>query len=83
LKWIHETLECTNPTLEDNIILDICPLSSDPCIKDMNEEEKNQAMYEAYEVTREMLKMIKLDIVVSCQCSIKLKTWRADCFSPK
>jgi len=69
LVWIQGVLREIGLTLAEVIILDICTLLDDCHIRGMYENEKDRAMYEAYNVTREMLQMIKPKIIVSCQCS--------------
>jgi hypothetical protein len=83
LDWIQKTLEDINLTLADVIILDICPLLSDGCIEAIGKEKekKKQAMYEAYDVTWQMLDMIRPNIIVSCQCSTQYVEW-GDCGHP-
>jgi hypothetical protein len=56
-------------TLAEVIILDICPLLSDKGIESINADKRSEAMNEAFGVTREMLRIIRPNIIVSCQCS--------------
>ena len=75
LVWIRGILREIGLTLADVIILDICTLLDDRHIGKMDEDEKDRAMYEAYNVTWEMLQMIKPKITVSCQCSSSDNKW--------
>ena len=75
LVWIRGVLREIGLTLADVIILDICTLLDDYRIKRMDEDKKYRAMYEAFNVTQEMLQMIKPNIIVSCQCSSSGIKW--------
>jgi hypothetical protein len=75
LVWIQGVLREIGLTLAEVIILDICTLLDDLRIGKMDENEKDQAMWEAYNVTWEMLQMIKPKIIVSCQCSTLDRKW--------
>lgn len=80
LRWIEDVLYGIGLELADVIILDTCTLLSKDRIRQLDEEgrgKKEQALSEAYDVTQKMLKMIKPNIIVSCQCSTSFSDWVA------
>ena len=80
LRWIEDVLYGIGLELADVIILDTCTLLSSGRIRQLDEEgpeKRKQALSEAYDVTQTMLKMIKPNIIVSCQCSTSFSTWSA------
>ncbi len=68
LEWIQRVLTEIGLTLAEVIILDICPLLSDRCMESMDAYARIYAMNEAFDITWGMLRMIRPNIVVSCQC---------------
>jgi hypothetical protein len=80
LRWIEDVLYGIGLELADVIILDICTLLSSGRIRQLDKEspeKREQALSEAYDVTQMMLKMIKPNVIVSCQCSTSFSTWSA------
>lgn len=80
LRWIEDLLYGIGLGLGDVIILDACTLLGSDRIKQLGKEgkrKKEQAMAEAYTVTQEMLRLIKPNIILSCQCSTSFSDWSA------
>ena len=80
LRWIEDVLYGIGLQLADVIILDTCTLLSNDRIRQFGKQgrrKKEQAISEAYDVTQKMLKMIKPNIIVSCQCSTSFSDWGA------
>jgi hypothetical protein len=75
LKWIKGVLREIGLTLDDIIILDICPLLSDRDMASMDYDEKDEAMDEAFDLTKKMLQIIRPNIILSCQCSTTGEKW--------
>lgn len=69
LDWIQGVLKEIGLTLSEVIVLDICPLLSNDYIEKMNENNKYHALNEAFQLTQDMLQLIKPNIIISCQCS--------------
>jgi hypothetical protein len=80
LRWIEDVLYGIGLELRDVIILDACTLLGSDRIKRLGKQgkrKKEQAMAEAYDVTKEMLRLIQPNIIISCQCSTSFSDWSA------
>jgi hypothetical protein len=69
LRWIEDILLDIGWSLVDVIILDVCPLLSSVRLAELEKEgdgRKEQALYEAYDLTRKMLEALRHNIVISC-----------------
>jgi hypothetical protein len=56
-------------SMDDVVILDVCPLLSDVWLRCITEKEK--AIKEAYELIEDILVLLKPELVISCQCATK------------
>jgi hypothetical protein len=76
LRWIEDVLREIGLELADVIILDACTLLSNDYINKLaGEGRKEEALSEAYDVTQNMLEMLKPNIILSCQCSTSFSDW--------
>lgn len=76
MKWLSTTLEEIGLTLEEVVVLDVCSLLSDDDLKEMDKrsQDKWAAVEKSYKMTEDILRLLKPDVVVSCQCSTE-GTW--------
>lgn len=80
LRWIEEVLHGIGLGLGDVIILDACTLLGNDRLRKLGsagKRVKEQAITEAYDVTQEMLKLIRPNIILSCQCSTTFPPFNA------
>ena len=68
LLWLENVLKAIGLTLDDVIILDICPLLSDKWMNAHSKSNGDQAILEALELAESVLDCLKPKILISCQC---------------
>lgn len=79
MKWLSTTLEDIGLTLEEVVVLDVCSLLSDDDLNEMDRrsQDKWAAVEESYKMTEDILRLLKPDVVIACQCSTRGK-WDKD-----
>ena len=77
LCWIRDVLAEVGLDISDVIILDICPLLSQRRLNMIRLEERADAIEQAYELTKQILKCLKPKILLSCQCQTSNEKWNA------
>jgi hypothetical protein len=71
LLWLEKVLHASGLTVNDVIILDICPLLSDQWMRENPQYKVSRAIHEAYELIESVLDSLKPKILISCQCQTK------------
>lgn len=77
MKWLSATLEGIGLTLEEVVVLDVCSLLSDDDLDEMDRRSQDKwgAVEESYKMTEDILRLLKPDVVIACQCSTKGNWW--------
>ena len=70
LSWLEKVLHAFRLTVNDVIILDICPLLSKQWMEDHSQSQSgvSEAIGEAYKLMELVLDRLKPKILISCQC---------------
>ena len=69
LVWVKDVLEGLGLSINDVVILDVCPLLSDVWLKSTTETQVQEAIKEAYELIENILVLLRPEIVIACQCA--------------
>jgi ankyrin repeat protein/23S rRNA U2552 (ribose-2'-O)-methylase RlmE/FtsJ len=68
ISWIAKQLKEIGLSINDVIILDVCPLVSKGNLDGMSHLDQTSIKNEAYEALVEVLKILKPKVMISCQC---------------
>jgi hypothetical protein len=74
LSWIEKKLHENGLSIDDIIILDVCPLISKQWVKS-HPDEAPQAVSEAFRLFERIVDFIKPRKVLSCQCATRNRPW--------
>ncbi|KAK1980114.1 hypothetical protein LZ30DRAFT_724164 [Colletotrichum cereale] len=69
LNWISEQLATSQLSISQVPILDACSFFSDADLQAMDETRRNEATEASYDLTENILAILKPEVILSCQCA--------------
>lgn len=67
LRWLQDCLQCHGLSLDDVMILDLLPMLSEAWLNESDEDTRDNAIDDAFQLTRQLLQDLKPSIILSCR----------------
>ncbi|KJZ69300.1 hypothetical protein HIM_11313 [Hirsutella minnesotensis 3608] len=71
IRWISRKLDGMGLELKQVSVLDICSLFSDDDLEQMSAHDRKCAREDAYKMTEDVLKILRPQVIVCCQCKTR------------
>lgn len=74
LRWLQDCLQCHGLSLDNVMILGLLPMLSDTWLNESDEDTRDNAIEDAFQLTRQLLQDLKPPIILSCR-SVATTCW--------
>lgn len=77
LGWLSRKFKEIGLSMEEVIIMEMCPLFSNKKLQQMGAEDSQRAIRAAYDLTVQMLRILQPAVIITCQCATRPnQNWR-------